>query len=30
LHQPLKEAPHFTTEDIIKEAEKLYAFISKR
>ena len=29
LHQPLKEAPTFSTEDIIAEAEKLNAFVTK-
>ena len=28
LHQPLKESPGFTTEDIIKEAEKLNSFVN--
>ena len=28
--KPLAVAPSFTTEDIIKEAEKLYSFVNKK
>jgi hypothetical protein len=30
LNQPLKVAPQVTSEQIVAEAEKLYAFVSKK